>query len=1011
MTAVDLLGAALGYASRGWPVLPLHSPDRDRGCTCKDGLGCASPAKHPRTQHGVRDATTDEATIRGWWARWPNANVGIAAGGILVIDVDGEVGEASLAQLEIEHGELPSTLEARTGSGGRHLVFEHPGGEIKNKVALAPKLDIRSAGGYIVAPPSLHAGGHRYEWLSDAQPAQLGPHPVVELLRRAGRRTAPAKPPPPPAPPPPPPQDGDRTLRRLRGIVRATCDRIAQLQDGRRAALLAGARTLGGYFHLGLPRAEARAALLDAAVRCGADQKHDVAKHVDYGLDTGSREPLPLPPDDDPPAAAPRRTGPDPYPPSAHDASPRGKDDASHAGGTDTSPPPVLARLAAAVAQVQLGDADARAETIASLQPLVSELGAAWLTHEAAIRAELERMRGIRALGGAINRLQAQIEDAAERHEAAARQTRQRSSPPPSAAAFALPIPGLAAPEGYEIDALGVWHIQSTPDGDEVRRLLTEAPLVVTALAEDVHHGGQLVELAWRERSAADWTRRIVGREVAADSRRLVTDVARFGAPVHSGNARLVVGYLAAFIAQNRLPRKRVSHCTGWVGPVFLLGRTPIGPPEHCEGLELGPDGAADLVANSLRPRGTWRGWLEAWEIARKYPRLALAVYASVVPAFLDLCTEIPPFFVSFAGVTSVGKTGALRFAASVWGSPSDGEDGGLVQSWDLTRTYLERLATGTRGLPLLLDEAQRARRGRPGESFVAQTIYDLTQGRGKGRGAPTGIQQQATWRSVCLSTGEQPLTSYSQDGGTRARVLEFWGSPWGGRSPLVVPFERAIADHHGHLGPRVIRALQSHADVRGWLAERFRAAVDVHQRGLGSSVETRVAKYVAALDVAMQVAAEAGLPRVPEAIAAGRAAIAAAGEGSDRAREALDIVRDWAIANIGNFDGRHNARPLGPAWLGRWEPAERSPRILARALRVVLEEHGFAPDQVLRSWADREWLVSEDNRAQTRAYVGGHQARAYQVRGEQWGVPDVEARGLFATTADNAANGDDAAF
>jgi hypothetical protein len=53
-----MLVAALTYAERGWPVLPLYSIANGR-CTC--GKDCSSPAKHPHTRHGVNDASRGQA--------------------------------------------------------------------------------------------------------------------------------------------------------------------------------------------------------------------------------------------------------------------------------------------------------------------------------------------------------------------------------------------------------------------------------------------------------------------------------------------------------------------------------------------------------------------------------------------------------------------------------------------------------------------------------------------------------------------------------------------------------------------------------------------------------------------------------------------------------------------------------------------------------------------------------------------------------------------------------------
>jgi hypothetical protein len=167
-TSIALLDAALRYARRGLLVLPLHSVQNGR-CTCRK-KHCESPGKHPRTSHGVFDATTDEATITMWWQRWPDANVGIATGkksNIVAIDIDLQHGgEETLRAMEECQGPLPLTPETITGNGGRHVFFRYPAeGTIKNSAGkLGPGIDVRGEGGYVVAPPSIHTTGHRYTW-------------------------------------------------------------------------------------------------------------------------------------------------------------------------------------------------------------------------------------------------------------------------------------------------------------------------------------------------------------------------------------------------------------------------------------------------------------------------------------------------------------------------------------------------------------------------------------------------------------------------------------------------------------------------------------------------------------------------------------------------------------------------------------------------------------------------------------------------------------------------------
>jgi replicative DNA helicase len=184
-----LLESALGYAHWGWPVFPLHTPAMDGTCSCKHP-GCDKVGKHPRTLHGLKDGTTNEDTIRAWWAKWPDANIGIvcgAASGVVVLDIDKRHGgKQSLEELERRHEMLLPTATVRTGGGGNHLFFRHPGGEIRNKAGLdgLPGLDVRGDGGYVVAPSSLHISGKTYEWEADPEEVPMADMPLwlVDLL-------------------------------------------------------------------------------------------------------------------------------------------------------------------------------------------------------------------------------------------------------------------------------------------------------------------------------------------------------------------------------------------------------------------------------------------------------------------------------------------------------------------------------------------------------------------------------------------------------------------------------------------------------------------------------------------------------------------------------------------------------------------------------------------------------------------------------------------------------------
>ncbi len=139
MTGGELLGQALGYAGRGWPVFPC-CPDNP-ACTkpkCHECKAPAIPSAHPaasackgecgRDGHGFHDATTDPGRIRAWWRRWPRANVAIATGapGPDVLDVDRKAdgdGFAAFGRLRRAGMLTGAAMLVRTRSGGVHLYF------------------------------------------------------------------------------------------------------------------------------------------------------------------------------------------------------------------------------------------------------------------------------------------------------------------------------------------------------------------------------------------------------------------------------------------------------------------------------------------------------------------------------------------------------------------------------------------------------------------------------------------------------------------------------------------------------------------------------------------------------------------------------------------------------------------------------------------------------------------------------------------------------------------------
>jgi Bifunctional DNA primase/polymerase, N-terminal len=287
-----LRDAALAYASRGIPVLPLHYPlphrvdlqpiTSDRplpshapatGCSCRDP-GCGQPGKHPLgslVPHGLKDATTNRARVLAWWTRHPHANIGLATGHHFdVLDVDGSEGAYAIRALAAAHGLQSSGPLVRTGGGGWHFYLA-PTGLGNVRPAGLEHIDWRGRGGYVVAPPSRHASGHPYQWMAgrhlDTPPAEV-PAVLLERLqpRHIQRATGPVQ----------LPAVGDGPGDRYARVALAEeLTRVASAPVGQRnRQLWESTRNLYNLVAVGaLDHREVDHGLLAAADRCGLLQE------------------------------------------------------------------------------------------------------------------------------------------------------------------------------------------------------------------------------------------------------------------------------------------------------------------------------------------------------------------------------------------------------------------------------------------------------------------------------------------------------------------------------------------------------------------------------------------------------------------------------------------------------------------------------------------------------------------------------------------------------------------
>jgi hypothetical protein len=242
------------------------------------------------TPRGYADATTDRATVARWAARWPSANVGIAAGlSLVLVDVDVDVrgAEHALHPLDAlaELGSLPETLSVASGGGGTHLYFSRPTGrELSFRRDRFPAgVEVKLGNGGLCAPPSLHPDtGERYAW-SSRLPIATAPEWLLELLRSS---ICPASPPAAPII-----LSGAGTRYGLAALERKLALVVGAGEGSRRNTLNGAAYALGQLVAGGqLDEAATAEALEQAAAQTGLPVA-EIRATIRHGLTDGQQRP------------------------------------------------------------------------------------------------------------------------------------------------------------------------------------------------------------------------------------------------------------------------------------------------------------------------------------------------------------------------------------------------------------------------------------------------------------------------------------------------------------------------------------------------------------------------------------------------------------------------------------------------------------------------------------------------------------------------------------------------
>jgi len=275
---MSFLNASGFYISLSWFILP-----------------CKPASKVPHVRRGLLDASRSQCRIRSWSHRWPSANIGVACrrSGLLVIDEDPRNGgDRTLAILQRQLGPLPSTVESRTGGGGRQFFFQDPGLAAMRRVGNG--VDIIS-NGYVVVPPSVHPSGNRYSWRAGHGPGEVEVLPLPEPWKEHIFRPEPVRRERPSRPAEPTYSNSKGSRYGVVALLQECSEIRTTPEGGRNHRLNTGAFALGqlvagGELDIGYARAE----LLMAASAAGLSEG-EASRTIASGIGAGLTNPRSAP--------------------------------------------------------------------------------------------------------------------------------------------------------------------------------------------------------------------------------------------------------------------------------------------------------------------------------------------------------------------------------------------------------------------------------------------------------------------------------------------------------------------------------------------------------------------------------------------------------------------------------------------------------------------------------------------------------------------------------------------
>lgn len=515
----------------------------------------------------------------------------------------------------------------------------------------------------------------------------------------------------------------------------------------------------------------------------------------------------------------------------------------------------------------------------------------------------------------------------------------------------------LAVPAGFTFTEGGIEQIKRQGDG-LVSYQAAGVPVILSERIYNLDTRTEKVEIAFRYFN--QWAR-VVRRRSEVFSAKNIVSLTDWGLNMSSESAKYLVKFLQGLESANgdRIPLVYAVSKVGWRGEEdFVI------PGEKKYRVDMEDEGE---VTEAFTVRGSLDEWKKVAVRIRSMPFARFVLAAAFAAPLLKVCRN-RNFMVYFWGTSGGGKTASQVFALSVWGSPNK-----LMKSFYGTTNGIERALTYSNDFPLVINEKQ-VMIGKDKQNLLEQLVYMLEGGRGKVRASKTGMQKTATWRSIGMASGEEPISRENSIQGVKTRLLELNVYPVINDDTFAKSLYTLSEEHCGHAGPLFVhRLLEESKDRYHEVQAAYHALGDLLRQQFPEHFAIHI-DNVALIALADCLYSQwlMGVPKSEAEQAAYEMAIAVLNELPTQRQisdveRGWDYVQSWLAAHDSRFEVAHRELKVTPSYGFKKDGCTY---VYPEFFRSALRDAGFSPEKLIREFANMGRIGTETNGTKKRFQV-----------------------------------------